>query len=192
MYNLEILKTTRPLFERTNPFNFTAENHVIPDIAEFSIELCQLMWKEKAMGLAANQTGVPYAIFAMIGEPESFVCINPKIVHAWDEMVELEETSLSFPGLVIEKTRPKHLRLRFQAPNGEFFTRPYTGITARIIQQMMDHLNGVPFWDGISKLRWDMAVKKAQKLGFDYSHLPFKKKVDKIVTETPKPGFVFV
>jgi len=144
------------------------------DTEEFSLALCEFMWKEKALGVAAPQIGQPYSVFSMIGDPESFVCFNPRIVEVSQEVVELEEACLSYPGLVIEKTRPKHIRIRFAAPSGEVFTRNFTGMTARIIQHEMDHLNGVAFWDGISHLKFTNAIKKAKKIGFDYSEVPYK------------------
>ena len=141
---------------------------------DFSLALCEFMWKEKAMGVAAPQIGQPYSVFSIIGDPESFVCFNPRIVEFSNEVVELEEACLSYPGLVVEKTRPKHIRIRFAAPSGEIFTRKFTGMTARIIQHEMDHLEGIAFWDGISKLKFDMAIKDAKKRGFDYSDVPYK------------------
>jgi peptide deformylase len=177
--SLEILKNNNLLFKKTETFDF---NNPPFNIENFSVELCQLMWKEIALGLSANQVGNNYRIFSMIGEPESFVCVNPKILHTFEETVKLEETCLSLPGLVFDVTRPKSLRFRFQGPNSEFFTRTYTGMTARIVQQMVDQLDGIPLWDNLSRLKFDMAIKKAQKLGFDYSGLKFKPKSSTIIS----------
>jgi peptide deformylase len=168
---LKIQENTRLLYKKTEKWDFT--NPPV-DTLEFSQAICELMWKDLAMGLAANQLGYDYRIFSIIGDPESFVCINPRIVDFSEEVLELEEFSPSYPGFVIEKTRPKHIRMRFAGPSSEVFTRKFTGMTARVIQIMMDHLDGRPFWDGISKLRFDMCVKKARKLGFDYTSLPYK------------------
>jgi peptide deformylase len=33
----------------------------------------------------------------------------------------------------------------------------------------MDHINGLTFFDGISKLKKDIALRKAKKLGFKYN-----------------------
>lgn len=170
---MEIQEKSPLLYEKTQLFDF---NNPPFDIEEFSIDLVNLMMKKLMLGVAANQVGYQYRIFAIIGDPQCFVCVNPKIVHKFGEIVELEETSFSYPGLVFDIERHKEIRLRFQGPNGEFFTRPFTGMTARIVQQMVDHLDGIPFWESISRLKFDMAVRKAQKLGHDYSTLRYKPK----------------
>ena len=47
---------------------------------EFAKKLVKFMYDNNGIGLAANQVGVPYRVFAMRGEPENFVCYNPRIV----------------------------------------------------------------------------------------------------------------
>ena len=169
-FKLEIKKNTTKLLTPAEAWDFQNPPFSLED---FSVELAELLWKEMALGLSANQVGYQYKIFATVGDP-TYVFVNPRIVHFSDETVDLEETSFSYPGFVIDKVRPKHIRIRFATPSSEVFTMPFTGMTARVIQQQMDHINGIAFWDGISKLRFDMAVKKAQKLGFNYSNLHYK------------------
>jgi peptide deformylase len=146
------------------------------DIVELSESMVKTMLAKNGLGLAYNQTNLPdnFSIFAMRGSPENFIIINPRIIQPSEEMIELDEGCLSFPNLIFHISRPRHIRMRFQAPNGETFTKTFTDMTARIVQHEMCHLEGKPFWTGLSKLKFDRDVRKAYKRGFDYRGLTYK------------------
>lgn len=127
---------------------------------EFAKELVYSMYHHNGIGLAANQVGVPYRIFAMRGSPENFVCINPRIVGTSEKHVVLEEGCLSFPGLICKVKRPARIRLRFAMPNGEIRTETFDGMTARIVQHEMDHLNGKLFYDRANRYHRELAFKR--------------------------------
>jgi peptide deformylase len=133
------------------------------DIIDFSKQLVKYMYDSNGIGLAANQVGVPYRIFAMRGAPENFVCINPKIIMPGTEEVVLEEGCLSYPGLLVKIKRPQHIRVRFNTPNGDVLTKQFTGMTARIFQHELDHLNGVVFYNKANRFHRDQAMKKWKK-----------------------------
>jgi peptide deformylase len=97
------------------------------------------------------------------------VMYNPRIVDLSDEIISLDEACLSFPGLSAKVKRPNGLRVRYELPNGVTETKRFTGMTARVVQHENDHLNGVLFFDHISKLKLDMAIKKAANLGIHYN-----------------------
>lgn len=133
---------------------------------EFSKNLVETMYFYNGVGLAYNQCVIenkPYAIFAMRGTPENFVCFNPTIVWYSDAIVDLEEGCLTFPGLFVKIKRPQHIRVRFHTPNGDILTKKFTGLTARIFQHEYEHLQGKLYTDNVSKLKLDMAVKKSLK-----------------------------
>jgi peptide deformylase len=112
----------------------------------YAKELVETMLEHEGIGLAANQIGDPYAVFCVASNPV-IVCFNPFILDFSSESVTLEEGCLTYPGLVVNVTRPKHIKLRYTQPNGETVTQTYTGLTARIIQHEMEHLNGQRFFD---------------------------------------------
>jgi peptide deformylase len=118
------------------------------------------MYDWNGLGLAANQVGVPYRVFAMRGAPENFVCFNPRIVQAAAENIILEEGCLSFPGLLVKVKRPKHIRVRFQTPNGDTRTETFIGMTARIFQHELDHLDGRLYFNRANKYHKEIAMKK--------------------------------
>jgi peptide deformylase len=130
------------------------------DPVELAEQMVKFMYEKNAIGLAANQVGYPYRVFAMRGEPENFVCFNPKIVANSEAEVLLEEGCLTFPGLYIKIKRPQHVRVRFTGPNGDTFTKQFTGMTARIFQHEMDHLDGVVFYNRANRYHRDRALRK--------------------------------
>lgn len=130
---------------------------------DFAQRMVKFMYEQNGIGLAGNQLGIPYSVFCMRGSPENFVCFNPIIVWYSDAMVELEEGCLTYPGLFVKIKRPQHIRVRFYTPNGDILTKKFTGMTARIFQHEYEHLQGKRYIDNISKLKLDMALKKAKK-----------------------------
>ncbi len=133
------------------------------DPIQFSQNLVKFMYEQNALGVAANQVGNPYRIFAMRGQPENFVCFNPKIIQPSEQEVFLEEGCLSYPKLLVKIKRPQHVRVRFQTPNGETLTKQFTGLTARIFQHELEHLDGHKFYDLANKYHRDQAFRNWKK-----------------------------
>lgn len=129
------------------------------DLAEAMVKI---MIDNNGMGLSACQVGLSYAVFAMIGQP-NHVMFNPKIVDVSNETIELEEGCLSFPGVVAPITRPIHIKIRFTGPDGETTTKKFTGMSARVVQHEMDHLNGVLFFNHLPRIKREQIFKKAAK-----------------------------
>lgn len=138
------------------------------DPQELATNLVETMYENNGLGLAAIQVGIPLRVFAMRGSPMNFVLFNPRVVMPSDEYVILEEACLSWPGLVFKINRPKHVRVRFAGPNGEVVSHTFSGMTARVVQHEITHLDGEVFWAGVKKYRVEKAIKKAKKLGYDY------------------------
>jgi peptide deformylase len=124
------------------------------------------MYNVNGLGLAANQVGQPYKIFAMRGQPQNFVCFNPRIISSSAEEISLEESCLSFPGLVVKVKRPSTIRVRFQTPNGETRTEPFIGISARVFQHEIDHLEGKLYFNRASRYHKELALKKWKRGNF--------------------------
>ena len=133
------------------------------DPIEFAKDLVKHMYDWNGIGLAANQVGVPYRVFAMRGMPENFVCFNPRIVDATTEEISLEEGCLSYPGLIVKVKRPKSIKVRFAMPNGDVRTDTFTGMTSRTFLHELDHLNGVLYFNRASRYHKELAMKKWKK-----------------------------
>lgn len=130
------------------------------DPIEFAHALTKFMYENNGIGLAANQVGVPYRIFAMRAAPENFVCFNPKIIMPSSDQIVLEEGCLSYPGLLVKVKRPQHCRVRFNVPNADVLTKQFTGMTARIFQHEMEHLDGGVFYKNANRYHREQAFKK--------------------------------
>jgi peptide deformylase len=137
------------------PFDFQ-NSDVDPE--ELAIELVNFMRDNNGIGLAANQVGLNYRVFAMEGEP-AYVCFNPRIVIPGEELVVLEEACLSFPGMSIKVKRPKVIKVRFEGPDGETYTKTFTGMSSRIFQHELDHLDGIRMIDRANRFHREKALK---------------------------------
>lgn len=147
------------LFDFQNP---------IKDPIELSQELIEIMYLYKGLGLSANQIGINAKVFAMRGSPENFVFFNPRIVdQSSNDNIDIEGC-LSFPGLSFKVKRSNEVRIRFQGPDGQTYTKIFKGLSARIIQHEMQHMNGQFFWKGLSRWTIEKSIREAQKRGFDY------------------------
>lgn len=156
---LDIIKGFDPILTTpTQPFDF---NNPPFDPMQFAHDLVETMDKNNGIGLAANQVGVPYSIFCIRSDP-FIVFFNPRIVHYSDNEIKLEEGCLSFPHVLLNIKRPSEIRVRFQYPNSEVKTEIFKGITSRVIQHEMDHLQGKLFMnhDSVTKYHREKALKK--------------------------------
>jgi peptide deformylase len=70
---------------------------------------------------------------------------------------------LSFLGVFVKIERPKKVTVKWQNIKGEFLMQHLDGMESKCFQHENDHLDGITFNTRVSKLRWDMATKKAEK-----------------------------
>lgn len=156
----ELIDCNDPLLKNeVGSFDFT--NPPIDPI-ELAHALAQTMIQNNGLGLSANQIGLPFRAFAMVGSP-IIVCFNPRIVDTSSEQVVLEEGCLSYPNLFVKIKRPKMIKVRYTEPNGNTVTKTFDGMTARIFQHELDHLNGIRYIDRANKFHLEQARKAAKK-----------------------------
>lgn len=153
------------LYEQMPEWDFNASHDLT------SVKLYQLLGSEMVrsmgIGLSANQLGIKERMFVMRAQ-NIIGCINPIIVDASTKTVKLEEGCLSFPKLIIPVVRPKTIKVRFMDPAGEVHTEIYDGMTARIFQHELDHLNGRCFITKASQFTLSKAITSANKKGAKY------------------------
>jgi peptide deformylase len=61
-------------------------------------------------------------------------------------------------------TRPKRVKVKYLDYDGKPQVMECDGLLATCVQHEMDHLNGVVFIDHISKLKYDVIMRKMKKL----------------------------
>jgi peptide deformylase len=133
------------------------------DPVDFAQILVSTMYKHEGIGLAANQIGVPYRIFAMRTLPENLVLFNPKVLATSTDLVLLDEACLSYPKLVVKIKRPSTVRVRYTMPNGIVDTKVFGGLTARCILHEMEHLDGNLFYEKATYIHKDQAMRRWKK-----------------------------
>ena len=146
------------LVEENNPILtkkcelFDFENPVM-DPYELSDGLQEIRRVDGGVGLAAPQVGIDTQVF-VIGmgnfqkegtEDYNQVFFNPVIRSFGEETELMIEGCLSFPGLFIKIKRPKDIELEWYTEEGTWVTSSLGGMTSRIIQHEIDHLNGIVF-----------------------------------------------
>jgi peptide deformylase len=110
------------------------------------------------VGLAAPQIGVLKQVILVdvgvdtklksLGELKVF--INPKILEASEEIELDREGCYSVDGRLCGIVpRPKWVKIEALDRDGHGFCAKYEGLTARIMQHEIDHLNGIRFPDRV-------------------------------------------
>jgi peptide deformylase len=105
-------------------------------------KMSQIMYTFKGIGLAAPQLGnLKRVIIADIGEG-LISMINPEILTGFGEEF-MEEGCLSLPETVVNVKRKQSVFVRYLDKNEKEIESEIDGLTARVIQHEIDHLNGV-------------------------------------------------
>lgn len=159
---MNIIKHPNPIL--TTPCQEFDFKNPIQNPEELAVDLIKTMNDNKGIGLSANQVGIPYRVFVMKGEP-NFAVFNPRIVYASDDVTYLDEGCLSFPGVICKIKRSNEVRVRFQTPSGIMTTKTFHGLTAKVFQHEMDHLDGILFYNRASRYHRELALKKGKRHG---------------------------
>ena len=127
-------------------------------------EMAVLMIKSGGIGLSASQVGLNHKLFVMGDKPENVTLhINPTVLQYTEETVTEIEGCLSFPNMYVKVKRPKEILAEYYDEFLKKQTVKITGYSARCYLHELDHCLGITFKDRVSKLKWDMAKKKAKK-----------------------------
>jgi peptide deformylase len=152
--NHPILKEALPEFDFNNP-------PVNP--GEFASSLVETCKHYKGYGLSANQCGFRHRVFVCGAEDNYVAFFNPKIVSSEGE-AHMVEGCLSFPLLGFNITRPASIVVEYQDYRGNVQTTPLTGISARVFQHELDHLNGIVYTQRVKPLALQQGMKKRNKI----------------------------
>lgn len=135
------------------------------DPVKLKKEMVEFMIANNGIGLSANQIGLDAKIFVMGDSVEnSTMCINPTVLQYTSDTQDDIEGCLSFPNVFVKIKRPKEILAKYWNENLEECTVKIEGYSAKCYLHELDHLLGITFKDRVSKLKWDMAQKKARKL----------------------------
>ena len=172
----------RQIIEAPDPFLRTISKPVAAvddSVRALIADMFETMYEAPGIGLAAIQVGVPQRILvidlqrpdeAAAGEGEEppplrepRVFINPVITWQSPELSSYNEGCLSVPEYYGDVERPASVRATWLDEGGTAYDEAVEGFLATVLQHEMDHLNGVLFYDHLSKLKRDIIVKKLVK-----------------------------
>ena len=113
----------------------------------------ELMGDALGIGLAATQIGVLHRVLVYRADPEEplTALVNPILEWSSEETETASEGCLSIPFVHVDVERPAEVRVRAHDEHGEDLEVQASGLTARVIQHEMDHLDGVLMIDRISR-----------------------------------------
>jgi peptide deformylase len=126
-----------------------------PELEAFGQEMLETMKAcGNGVGLAGPQVSVSNRIFVMkFPEDENrapIVIVNPVIkLSGW--LTYEREGCLSFPGIYEQVERNADVVMQYRNPIGEAMEIHLTKWDARVAQHEFDHLNGIMFFDRMSR-----------------------------------------
>jgi peptide deformylase len=141
---------------------------ITDDIRRIWDDMIDTMEAMPGVGLAAPQIGVMLrlaVVDASDSRGQAIRMANPEILHASGQLREHEEASPNLPGVSATIARPRAVTVRFLNDKGEVEERDFVHLWATSVQHQIDHLNGRMYFDRLSKLKRDMLLRRAAKLG---------------------------
>jgi len=132
------------------------------DPSDLIRDMARVMMENNGIGLAAPQVGIMKSIFVMGNQDKLYACINPEILDATGNVMDLEGC-LSFPELWLRVRRAETIKVRYQNVVGETIETEFTGLIARVYQHEKDHLSGVCFDTRVAKLSLELAKNRRKK-----------------------------
>ncbi len=131
-------------------------------------DLAATMYDAPGVGLAAPQVGVSRRVAVIDvapGRPESrlHVLVNPRLVASRGRESG-DEGCLSIPGLTEKLDRPAWVRVAAQDLEGRPFELEAEGLLARACCHEIDHLDGILFFERLTGLRKELALRRLRRL----------------------------
>lgn len=131
-------------------------------------EMIAVMEAMPGVGLAATQLGEMQALAvvdASTARGQAVRMANPEILHASVQLRPHDEASPCLPGVSAVIERPRAVTVRFLNAAGEVEERDFVGLWATSVQHQIDHLQGRMYFDRLSKVKRDMLLRRARKIG---------------------------
>jgi peptide deformylase len=139
-------------------------------VRELYRDLCDSMYAENGLGMAALQLGDNRRMFVvepkLAGRPETdppLCFINPEVLETSEDLQDSEEGCLSFPEIYVKVKRPMRCKVRATGIDGKRFEIEGEALLARCLLHENDHLTGKLLVDFVGPLKRQMIKKKLQR-----------------------------
>jgi peptide deformylase len=142
---------------------------ITDEIRELAADMCEIMYDEPGIGLAAPQVASPVRLIVVDtgwteedAEKSPLILVNPELSEHEGKIL-WTEGCLSVPDFEAEVERAERVLMRAQDLDGKEFETHAEGLQAICFQHEVDHLDGVLFIDRISRLKRSRYVLKRKK-----------------------------
>jgi len=140
-------------------------------VRELYRDLCDSMYAENGLGMAAPQIGESRKMFIvepkLAGLPDTdppLCLMNAEVLETSEEVQDSEEGCLSFPDVYIKVKRPMRCKVRFLGLDGQTHEISGEALLSRCLLHENDHLTGKLLVDFVGPLKRQMIKKKMQKV----------------------------
>jgi len=144
-------------------------DEVTDELRKLAEDMCEVMYDEPGIGLAAPQVGWNVRLIVVDTEwgeegqeRDATVMVNPEISEPEGKLV-WEEGCLSVPDFVADVTRAERILIRGTSLDGEPIEIRAEGLRSVCFQHEVDHLDGILFIDRLSRLKRGLYVKRRKK-----------------------------
>jgi len=147
MSRREILQLGNPVLwqpaQRVADITATATQAIIRDLSDTLAGFREATGFGR--GIAAPQIGALERIIFIRMQPTGFASalVNPEIVWASDQRMELWDDCFSFPDLMVRVSRACEVRVEYQDERDYKQTVEATGDLSELLQHEIDHLDGI-------------------------------------------------
>ena len=142
---------------------------VTDELRQLAQDMCEVMYDEPGIGLAAPQVGEDVRLVvvdtewrAEDAEKNPLILVNPEVSEHEGKIV-WTEGCLSVPDFEAEVERAERVLLRARDLDSAEIAIRAEGLQAVCFQHEVDHLNGVLFIDRISRLKRSRYALKRKK-----------------------------
>ena len=142
---------------------------VTDELRQLAQDMCDVMYDEPGIGLAAPQVGEDVRLVvvdtewtAEDAEKNPLILMNPELSEH-DGKILWNEGCLSVPEFEADVERAERVLLRARDLDGNELAIRAEGLQAVCFQHEVDHLNGVLFIDRISRLKRSRYILKRKK-----------------------------
>jgi peptide deformylase len=142
---------------------------ITDEIRELARDMCEVMYDEPGIGLAAPQVGEAIRLVVVDTEwteedveRNPLILVNPELSEH-EGKIRWKEGCLSVPDFEAEVDRAERVLLRSTDLDGKELQIRAEGLQAVCFQHEVDHLDGTLFIDRISRLKRTRYVAKRKK-----------------------------
>jgi peptide deformylase len=165
MARREVLQFPDPRLKRVS----AAIDEVSDELRELARDMCDVMYDEPGIGLAAPQVGEAVRLIVVDTEwteedteRNPLVVVNP-VLGDKEGKITWNEGCLSVPDIKADVERAANVTLRGTDLDGNPIEERLEDLRAVCFQHEVDHLDGILFIDHLSRLKRTMYVKKRKK-----------------------------